>query len=497
MTVAARRSSLDLQRATLALMMVAVFGLWIYIAVRSVDVAFTTDEAASYGIIHGVPTFVQTANNQWLNTLLMRVSQALFGQTDWVFRLPNVLAFGLYAAASLLLIARLRSTAVRIIAFVLLLTDPFLLEFFGLARGYGLSVAFSAGALAAYFWLGAATPGPSSRWRLACAGAMSSLAFYANFAALNLTLALLAAAAIESARQYRSGSQRRGRELIWSAAILIAAAASLIPGIVHVQYLRRSGQLYYGGRNGLVADTVGSLISTWHEVYATASSAAWTAAEAAVVAVAVGALLWSLIMGLRGRRWTDAQRAALLFALTALAAQFEASLLNTRYPIDRVALIYALTFAVLCAFVFDDVAATVRVAAIRWGFAALAAGLAAVATVNLLRTANLTRTVVWPGDASSRAVINTVIRLEQADGRPARPWTLLSGFPQNYALDYYRQIHHLAWLEPITRAPTSTSGGDLYLVAQPGALPPGTTLLATFPETHSQLRAGPALRADP
>ena len=477
----------------------AVLGLWIYIAVRSVDVAFTTDEAVSYGIIHGVPTFVQTANNQWLNTLLMRGSQALFGQTDWVFRLPNLVAFGVYASASLLLVVRLRSTAVRIIAFALLLSDPFLLEFFGLARGYGLSVAFSAGAVAAYFWLGAAVPGPSSRWRLACAGAMSSLAFYANFAALNLSLALLALATIETVHSYWRGSQRRGRELVWSAAILIVTAASLIPGIVHVQYLRRSGQLYYGGRNGLVADTVGSLINTWHEVYAPASSAAWTASEVAVVVVALAALVWSLVRGLRGRRWADAQRAALLFALPALAAQFEASFLNTPYPIDRVALIYVLAFAVLCGFVLDDVVATVRWPAIRWVLAAVAAGLAALATVNLLRTANITRTVTWPGDASSRAVINTVIRLEQADGRPAHPWTLLSGFPQNYALDYYRQIHRLVWLEPITRAPTSTSGADLYLVAQTGggAVPPGTTRLATFPETHLQLRAGPALRSDP
>ncbi|MGN6676226.1 MAG: hypothetical protein ACTHKL_00395, partial [Streptosporangiaceae bacterium] len=162
-----------------AVALVAVGALWVYLALRAVDVAFTTDEAASYTIFHG-GQFVQDANNQWLNTASMIVAQAVFGQSDWAFRLPNLLAFGLYAGSALVLVAGLRHTAARIVALVVLLTDPFLLEFFGLARGYGLSVAFSAAALASYFSIGEETPTRTRAVRLALTGLAASLAFYAN-----------------------------------------------------------------------------------------------------------------------------------------------------------------------------------------------------------------------------------------------------------------------------------------------------------------------------
>ena len=125
---------------------------WIYVIVRASNVSFTNDEAISYGIIHGAQTFVDTPNNQWLNTLLMRVSQYVFGQSELALRLPNVAAFGLYGAASVMLLSQVRHVEAKAVGFSLLVVNPFLLEFFGLARGYGLSLAFLAAAFACVFF---------------------------------------------------------------------------------------------------------------------------------------------------------------------------------------------------------------------------------------------------------------------------------------------------------------------------------------------------------
>src|SRR6266700_2950224 len=87
--------------------------MWAYIAVRAARLAFTADESISYGFLHGQTALAGSANNQWLNTWLMRVAQALFGQSPWALRLPNVLAFGIYGAASLTLVAGLRRSTAR------------------------------------------------------------------------------------------------------------------------------------------------------------------------------------------------------------------------------------------------------------------------------------------------------------------------------------------------------------------------------------------------
>jgi hypothetical protein len=114
-------------------------------------------------------------------------------------------------------------------------------------------------------------------------------------------------------------------------------------------------------------------------------------------------------------------------------------------------------------------------------------------SVNFAQDANLTRTTIWAYDASSRQVINAVIRFERQRGQPSYPWRLISGFPRNEALEYYRLRFKLTWLQPVTREPASTPDGDLYDVsaAEVPDLPPGTTILASFPETATELRVAP------
>src|SRR5579871_1048125 len=164
-------------RRTLFVAIAAAFALvWIYVAIRADLLSFTSDEAISFRIFHSYTAAAGRANNQLANTVLMQWSQDLFGESELALRLPNVLAFGLYAAGSLALLASLRRRSAIVLGAALLLADPFLLDFFGLARGYGISLAFAAVALGAL-----ATRTPSLlRPALVCGGCV--VAFYANFA---------------------------------------------------------------------------------------------------------------------------------------------------------------------------------------------------------------------------------------------------------------------------------------------------------------------------
>jgi hypothetical protein len=481
-------------RLAVSLMAITLLAIWVYVLIRASDVAFTNDEAISYGIIHGVQTFVDSANNQWLNTWLMRVSQYAFGQSELALRLPNVAAFGLYGAALLALLSEVRHLEAKVIGFALLVINPFLLEFFGLARGYGLSSAFLMAAVACVVFTWRVASARRELGRLVLIGVFASLAFYANFSTLNVVLALLA---VEISDLVVRGARR---EVIAqagyrpaAAVVVCLTAASLVPGILQLRHLQAIGQLYYGGHTGFISDTIGSLLGSASCGYGCTPS--WlTAGETLVVVIAVLAVAWAVVRCILTRAWSNVQRTALLLTIAVLAVLLESLLLGTLFPIDRTALSYVIAFAVLATFVIN-VATVASQLTVRLLLGTVTACFATLAAANFAQDANVTRTTIWAYDASSRQVINTIRKFERQHGRPSEPWKLIAGFPRNESLEYYRLLFQLSWLRPVTREPVATPDGDLYdvSVTEVSQVPRGSTILASFAETATELLVAPGV----
>jgi hypothetical protein len=467
-----------------------LLAVWVYVIVRTVKVAFTNDEAISYGIIHGAQTFVETANNQWLNTQLMRVSQYLFGQSELALRLPNAAAFCIYGVATIVLLSQAKRLEAKVLGFSLMVINPFLIEFFALARGYGLSLAFLAAAIACIFVGRPDMPLRRELGRLILIGLFGSLAFYANFSALNIVLGLLTVETVDLVvRALRRDLPLSNGFWVATVAIVVLTAASLVPGILQLRHLQALNQLYYGGHNSLISDTVGSLLRASSCGYD--CTPAWlTVGEVLVVVLAALAFIWAAARYVHTRNWGDVQRAAMLFAIAILAVLFEAWLLGALYPIDRTALDYVVPFAVLAMFFVDDVTSRVPRKLLRIPVVATVGCFLVLAIVNFGKDANFTQATIWTFDASSRQVIEAVLAFERKHGRPLTSWKLISGFPRNEALNYYRLRFKMTWLQPVTREPISTPGGDFYYVgvAEMNELPQGTTFLKSFSDTNTQLR---------
>ena len=128
-----------------------VFGLTL---IRAVVVSLTYDEADTY--LHyvrfrGIFGFLikDIANNHPLNTLLIFITTTLtkIQFNEFIIRLPNVCAFLVYLFLAYKISA---AQKYRIFLFSILAFNPYLNEFFGLARGYGLAAAFTLAALLAY-----------------------------------------------------------------------------------------------------------------------------------------------------------------------------------------------------------------------------------------------------------------------------------------------------------------------------------------------------------
>lgn len=122
-----------------------------------------------------------TANNHWLNTLLLQWSAAVFGEHPWAIRLPNVLAGWGYAMVAACIARRYAPGAVSALAaWVLLCSHAYFVDFFSLARGYGL---LCLGVLWGLYGLLRYIDGYAVRWLLLLLGALT-LAILANFTAL-------------------------------------------------------------------------------------------------------------------------------------------------------------------------------------------------------------------------------------------------------------------------------------------------------------------------
>ena len=183
-----------------------------YVVARAARVPFTYDESHSYFHYVGAPlrTIVLfqgdvDANNHTLNSLLMTLAARWIGRSELALRIPNVAAFAGFAAAALVLIRRLRHPASRLLAAVLLLLNPFVLELFSLARGYGIALAFVLGSLAALtaaIELGPGQERPALR-RLSLATALACGSVVGNLAFLDFLIPLVGVVVVARVRLLR------------------------------------------------------------------------------------------------------------------------------------------------------------------------------------------------------------------------------------------------------------------------------------------------------
>lgn len=128
-------------------LVVAVILFTCLVAYRAVVIPMTHDEASTwlnlryYNLWSCISNYYcwQSANNHWLNSLLMQWSASLLGDSAFGLRLPNVLAGSLYfIAAALIAFRYIHVPWLQITGFLLLCAHVYLLDFFSLCRGYGL-----------------------------------------------------------------------------------------------------------------------------------------------------------------------------------------------------------------------------------------------------------------------------------------------------------------------------------------------------------------------
>jgi hypothetical protein len=441
---------------------------------RSAAVAITHDEALTF-LIHVPGSWSEVlahsryigSNNHLLTTVLVKGLLGVLPPTELVLRLPALLGLGLYVAACWSLL-RAWTTGPRVVLGLVLLTaNPFLVDMFTVARGYGLGLGLLAAAAAMAVraaTTSAAGLAPSGRRAVleAAAAGLSALAVLANLSLVFGVAALGALVAISAARAVLSaGGPRQGARLACAVVVPWGLAALVLRVVYSRAVLARIG--YYvadwGGTRGFWADSVRSLVD------ATLYGATWPGLATAGTA---GLAVLLAAGGVAGGWWVWHRRGvhpvALVSAFVGLvwagmALAFVAA--GVRWPLDRSAimLIPGLLLVLVTGWELASRSRAPVGRAIAIGAGSLVVALAAVE----LARANLSKTYLWPHDAATRQVMRSVATL--AAPAPKESVRMVVSWPLEPAVNFYRVVRQLDGLAPVNRA-RPQPGADLYYLLE-------------------------------
>ena len=183
--------------------------------------------------------------------------------------------------------------------------------------------------------------------------------------------------------------------------------------------LKRNGEIYYGGTQGLVPDTFHSII--FNSFYGRAYHPAQTQIVLAALPVLLTAFGFVVFLGYRRRALLSLLPAGCVLAvltISSMSVVAQRLLFGTVYLMGRIALFYIPLF-VLFVILFCEAIAAVG----RTGRAVAACALLVVlsgSTYHFASVVNVTHTWDWPQDADTRTMIEDVRWLATAEEPPAQ-----------------------------------------------------------------------------
>jgi len=339
-------------------------GLWIagillfaYVFMRAYHIPMTIDEATTFLVYVQIPlkdVFLNNpvnTNNHFLNSLLIRASTSVFGDSDFSVRFPSLLGYLIYIIFSFKLLTRISQRGIVIFTGVVLLhLNPYFIEFFGLARGYSLSWGFM---MASMYYLYRYIEERSYKFIIS-SFVLAGLSVYSILIALNYFLALIVAFNFVFLHEFWSKKQKGLVSFFLKHNIPAMAVAAVLATLLAYPISRiRANNEFYGERSSFYSDTLLSVVKS--SFYGKKYFGSDTPDVVLVLAIIV------FILGLfyAGKRFQEQTKSNLvtgalvfgiLFMITCLSTIAQFHFLGTPYLSGRTALILVPLFSILLVF---------------------------------------------------------------------------------------------------------------------------------------------------
>jgi hypothetical protein len=285
------------------------------------------------------------------------------------------------------------------------------------------------------------------------------------------------------------GSLRRLRRthLLPTLVLLAASAAFLVAVLRKLLQLEHDQQLYLGGHNGFVGDTVHSLVRC--------ALAATTPLTVGTVIAGLLVVLF-LVVALAGVRQLIASPGdaaiGLLVVLTACAVALpiiEHRLAGIPFPVERTGLYYVPLGAVLCIYSLDALCTTAGHGPRLAGVLFLCAAISVTLGGYFVRYFRPRSACAWWQDGHNPEVLRLIA--QDRDRRSTNDRVLLrANWLMEPSLNFYRVTRHYAWLEPVSRDSLTRAGTDYiyaYETQIETLLVASDVRLASFPDIHTVL----------
>ncbi|TND10560.1 MAG: Uncharacterized protein FD123_202 [Bacteroidetes bacterium] len=242
----------------------AVFGLLLFsISVyRAAYYPVTFDEVSSIEIAGGNKVLEETANNHLLNTWFLRQEVRVFGTGNLFYlRLHSLFAHILWLVFGTLLLFRLRNAVFILAGFIFLNADPYLNDFFFLARGYGLSLGF---VMLACWALAAAMDAKTNTKNilfLLLSVTAGGLASTSNLTFIPMHAGILLATGTIWLSRWR-GQWKNSRPWLLLLLLFLPQTFWIMRLKIFSDLLATRNELYFGGRVGFMHDTIEKSITS-------------------------------------------------------------------------------------------------------------------------------------------------------------------------------------------------------------------------------------------
>ena len=441
------------------------FVLLAYTFYRAITLSFTHDESFSYTryvllSYYEILKFVHpTANNHLLNTLLMKLLSSLFGSSELVLRLPNLLGHCLFLGSSFFILKKYNSGILLVASFILLNFNSYFLDFFSLARGYGMAHGLLM--LATYkLYLFMQMQKKS---QLFWANFLAALAVFSNLVLLHFYVSILFISALLLLQQNWQKRQKFNFSEFFKSLPPVFFVALILAALIFepVRKLVISSELYGRGTQGFWYDTVWLSLHAWFlGVNYFATQLKW--AFAVVLLTLAGSFVLAFIV-LRKNKFQLAKiPAALPFFLLILSAGssvLQHGLFGSEFLTGRIALFLFPLYLLSLVFLLNSLKIKIlQTKNLLFAFALIVA-------LHFLKTANFTHAGDWKYDCSTKKMLHDLEKDVQKT-KPQLPVSLSINWLFEPTINFYRQSRQLNWLQAVNREGLKPESDYSYLLAE-------------------------------
>jgi hypothetical protein len=432
-----------------------------YTVWKAIQASVVYDEDITFGISLSSYKDIRnysfaTANNHLLITLAIKWLTEHFALSSLLIRLPSLAGHVLFMIYSWLILKGIRHPFARIAAFMLINVNPFMLDFFALARGYSLSVGFM---MCSLYYTSSVIYVNRRKWIYTglsmLAAALSVLASFTmlHFFLINTSILLIVNVLGKRYMHYPPSS-------LWRSLLsMVIIAAALLSYLIPILFkLQKQGEFYFGGKENFWKDTVGSLAITaaYRNEY-TISPIVLNTIQAFVILVMVVGLVLTVRVLLRRELWQRKALFVLIYLVTlliTLSTIAQHYLMGSNFLIERTAMFFIPLFMLLVAgivhYLYESGLSMYPVLYF----------LSAVVCIHAAMNINVNEYLIWKDEGKN--ILKDVQAYRESHGISGSQ-TLYASWYELPGMQFYIQADHIHWLI-IKNIPAPDFREDLYVI---------------------------------